>query len=264
MRLHVHHSTLYRYESPVSRSTQYLRLTPRDSSRQRVLQWELRAPVLPTRTTDPYGNVLHVLSTEVPHGELLIEVEGLAEIEDTPLEEPDSLPPMVFLRPSPLSDADTAIRAFVKEETASDAARGSTTRAWRLMERLRERMAFLPGITDTCTTAAEAFAAGQGVCQDFTHVMLGCLRELGIPARYASGYLLTDREGHVASHAWAEVWTGTHWSGLDVANGVAAGGRHLKLAVGLDYLEACPVRGVRRGGGNEQMEARALVRLADQ
>ena len=68
----------------------------------------------------------------------------------------------------------------------------------------------------------------------------------------------------MASHAWAEVWTGTHWSGLDVANGVAADGRHLKLAVGLDYMDACPVRGVRSGGGGEQMEARALVRLADQ
>ena len=264
MRLHVHHSTVYRYESPVSRSTQYLRLTPRDSSRQRVLRWELRTPVAATRTTDPYGNVLHVLSTELPHHELLIDVEGIAEVDDTPLEDADRLPPMVFLRASPLSDADISIRAFAREESASDAGRGNVLRAVRLMERLRERMTFLPGTTDTCTTAAEAFAAGQGVCQDFTHVMLGCLRELGIPARYASGYLLTDREGHVASHAWAEVWTGTHWSGLDVANGIAADGRHLKLAVGLDYLEACPVRGVRSGGGSERMEARARVRLADQ
>ena len=264
MRLHVHHSTVYRYESEVARSTQYLRLTPRDSSRQRVIRWELRVPVPATRSTDPYGNVLHVLTAELPHLELLIEVEGVVEVDDTPLEETDGLPSRIFLRPSALADADAAMRAFAREESAAEATLPNAERAWRLMERLRERMAFLTGSTDTCTTAAEAFAAGQGVCQDFTHVILGCLRELGIPARYASGYLLTDREGHVASHAWAEVWTGTHWSGLDVANGVAADGRHLKLAVGLDYMDACPVRGVRSGGGGEQMEARALVRLADQ
>jgi transglutaminase-like putative cysteine protease len=264
MRLHVHHSTVYRYESAVARSTQYLRLTPRDSSRQRVIRWDLRVPVPATRSTDPYGNVLHVLSAEVPHRELLIEVEGVVEVDDTPLEDADGLPPMIFLRPSSLADADTVMRAFAHDESAEEVNLPNCDRAWRLMERLRQRMAFISGSTDTCTTAAEAFAAGQGVCQDFSHVMLGCLRELGIPARYASGYLLTDREGHVASHAWVEFWTGAQWSGLDVANGVAADGRHLKLATGLDYMDACPVRGVRSGGGNEQMEARALVRLADQ
>ena len=229
-----------------------------------MISWELRVPVPATRSTDPYGNVLHVLSAELPHRELLIEVEGVVEVEDTALEETDGLPPMIFLRPSALADADASMRAFAREETTLEADLCPAARATRLMERLRDRMAFLTGSTDTCTTAAEAFAAGQGVCQDFTHVILGCLRELGIPARYVSGYLLTDLEGHVASHAWAEVWTGTHWSGLDVANGVAASGSHLKLAVGLDYLDACPVRGVRSGGGGEQMEARAFVRLAEQ
>ena len=132
MRLHVHHSTVYQYESAVARSTQYLRLTPRDSSRQRVLHWALRTPVPAARGTDPYGNVLHVLSTEVPHAELLIEVEGVVEVNDTPLEEADGLPPMVFLRPSALSDADAPMRAFTREETASDAARGSALRAGQI------------------------------------------------------------------------------------------------------------------------------------
>jgi len=125
-------------------------------------------------------------------------------------------------------------------------------------------MGFQPGETDVYTTATEAFAKKQGVCQDFAHVYLALARCIGLPARYVSGYLHTHATEHVSSHAWVEVWVNDYWWGLDVANGVEAGHQHLKLAVGMDYLDACPVRGMRTGGGDESLNARANVRQMDQ
>jgi transglutaminase-like putative cysteine protease len=99
-----------------------------------------------------------------------------------------------------------------------------------------------------------------GVCQDHTHAFLACARSLGIPARYVSGYLCTEDASHLASHAWAEAWLDDAWYSFDVTNELARPERHLKLAVGLDYLDACPVRGMRRGSGlGEQMHARVVV-----
>jgi len=124
-------------------------------------------------------------------------------------------------------------------------------------------MPYVPGSTMVSSTATEAFSAGRGVCQDHTHVFLSCCRVLGIPARYVSGYLYTNDSSHVASHAWAEVWLGDRWHTFDITNQVCEPTHHLKLAVGLDYLDACPVRGVRYGGGEESMHAFALVERSD-
>jgi transglutaminase-like putative cysteine protease len=135
-----------------------------------------------------------------------------------------------------------------------------------LVEGIRERMPFLPGETQSHTPAADAFAKGAGVCQDHTHVFLSCARQLGIPARYVSGYVYSPAHAadHVSSHAWAEAWVDGVWYSFDVANAVAANEHHLKLAIGMDYLDACPVRGVRFGGGTESMTAQARVWLDGQ
>ena len=91
------------------------------------------------------------------------------------------------------------------------------------------------------------------------NAFLACARSLQVPARYVSGYLFSEDAGHLASHAWVEAWLDGAWYSFDVTNGLSRPERHLKLAVGLDYLDACPVRGMRRGGGGEQMHARVLV-----
>jgi transglutaminase-like putative cysteine protease len=124
---------------------------------------------------------------------------------------------------------------------------------------LNAHISYQPGSTAVETSAVEAFAGGKGVCQDHAHAFLACARSLGIPARYVSGYLFTDSEDHLASHAWAEAWLDDAWYSFDVTNCLAKPERHLKLAVGLDYLDACPVRGMRRGGGAEQMHAQVDV-----
>jgi len=120
---------------------------------------------------------------------------------------------------------------------------------------IREAVAYQPGVTDVTHAADEALALGVGVCQDQTHVLLACCRAAGIPARYVSGYLHTGEQGETASHAWADVWLDEEqaWVSLDVTHAEHAGARHCRLAVGRDYLDAAPVRGVRRGGGRESM-----------
>lgn len=262
MKLHIHHTTSYRYEKDVVHSTQYLRLTPTDSARQKVLSWNLRLPAHASRSLDAYGNVLHVITLDYPHQDLVIEAEGYVEVEDSAKDVANGLSPLVFLRATPLTRADAALIEFALPEAryvhslAEKAARN-------LMERLHERMSFQPGETDVYTTATEAFAQKQGVCQDFAHVYLALARCIGLPARYVSGYLHTHATEHVSSHAWVEVWVNDYWWGLDVANGVEAGHQHLKLAVGMDYLDACPIRGIRTGGGDESLNATANVREAN-
>ncbi|MNT68827.1 Transglutaminase-like superfamily protein [compost metagenome] len=127
-----------------------------------------------------------------------------------------------------------------------------------------DAMPYTSGATQAETSAAQALALGAGVCQDHSHVFIAACRSLGLPARYVSGYLLTDRDAHVASHAWAEVYAAGRWLGFDISNRQQPDRHHLKLAVGLDYTDASPVRGVRRGGGSEALQAHARVTEAAQ
>lgn len=263
MKLHIQHTTSYRYEKDVAHSTQYLRLTPNDSCRQKILSWDLRLPTLASRCIDAYGNILHVITLDYPHQEIIIEAEGYVDLNESAKEQGDNLSPLVFLRSTPLTKPDTALIEFALPE-AKRAKTEPEVAAWQLMQRLQQRMSFQPGETTVCTTASEAFVKRQGVCQDYAHVYLALAHSIALPARYVSGYLYTSDTTHVVSHAWIEVWIKDCWWGLDVANGIEASDRHIKLAVGLDYLEACPIRGTRTGGGNEAMAASAQVQMMDQ
>lgn len=265
MQLTIHHETVYRYASPVKRSTQYLRLTPVNGLRQRVLQWELSLPAKASRCLDAYGNVMHVLTLDRPHGEIHLHARGVVETDDTPPapEPQDGLfPPQVFLKDSALTQADAALRAFAAgHATAIKAEPLQGLQA--LMLALAAHMPYTPGTTDAATPAAEAFARRLGVCQDHAQVFATCARLLGVPTRYVSGYLAADAE-HVASHAWAEARLPEGWLGFDVSNQCLADARYVKLAMGLDYLDASPVRGMRLGGGAEAMQAAVQVTLAPQ
>lgn len=269
MHLAIHHETVYRYASPVKRSTQYLRLTPVATPQQSVLSWALDLPAQASRCLDAYGNVMHVLSMDQPHSEIHLFARGVVETLDappTPDPQDGRFPPAVFLRDSPLTQADAALRAFAADHAAAVAAQplpGLLT----LMHALAQHMPYTPGTTDAATPAAEAFERRLGVCQDHAQVFATCARLLGVPTRYVSGYLATDAE-HVASHAWAEARLpgtaeeGGGWLGFDVSNQCLADARYVRLAIGLDYLDACPVRGMRLGGGTEAMRAAVKVTLA--
>ncbi|MEK8082581.1 transglutaminase family protein [Pseudomonas sp. XK-1] len=256
MRLSISHDTVYRYEDQVRNSIQYLRLTPHDSERQQVLSWELTLPRPVRAQLDPYGNILHVLTLDEPHESIVIGARGQVDIDESREAEHESQSPLPFLRFTRLTSADEALREFALRQSNNRQDRSSLI---DLMHALNAHISYQPGTTAVETSAAEAFASGKGVCQDHTHAFLACARSLGIPARYVSGYLFADSADHLASHAWAEAWLDGAWYSFDVTNCLAKPERHLKLAVGLDYLDACPVRGMRRGGGCEQMHARVDV-----
>ncbi|OOV94821.1 transglutaminase family protein [Pseudomonas sp. MF4836] len=256
MKLSIRHDTTYSYADEVCTSIQFLRLTPQDSQRQRILQWHLELPRLVRSQIDPYGNILHVLTLDEPHGAIVLTAYGEVEIDRSREVEPDSQSPLPFLRSSHLTQCDAALSAFAVQHCGARRDRAALT---ELMHALADHMPYSPGATAVDSTAAESFAGGVGVCQDHTHAFLACARSLGIPARYVSGYLCTEDESHLASHAWAEAWLDDGWYSFDVTNRLTRPERHLKLALGLDYLDACPVRGMRRGGGAERMQARVQV-----
>ncbi|WP_295470115.1 transglutaminase family protein [uncultured Pseudomonas sp.] len=259
MRLSISHETCYRYEAQVRASIQYLRLTPHDSERQKILSWQLDLPRAVRAQIDPYGNILHVLTLDEPHESIVITARGQVEIDPSREAEHDDQSPLPFLRYTRLTEADEALRAFAAEHCAGRRDRQALS---GLMQALHQHMVYTPGATEVDTPAAQAFAGRTGVCQDHTHAFLACARSLGIAARYVSGYLCTQDSEHLSSHAWAEAWLDDAWYSFDVTNQLAVPERHLKVAVGLDYLDACPVRGMRRGGGFEQMHAKVLVEPA--
>jgi transglutaminase-like putative cysteine protease len=129
-------------------------------------------------------------------------------------------------------------------------------RLFSLAAAVRDRVRYRPGFTSVDDPAATAFATGHGVCQDQSHVFITCCRAVGIPARYVSGYVCSEGGGETASHAWVDAWIeeSKAWLGIDVTHLSPASPGHCRLAVGRDYLDAAPVRGVRRGGGREVLD----------
>lgn len=260
MRLSISHETCYHYEAQVRASIQYLRLTPHDSERQKILSWQLNLPRPVRAQVDPYGNILHVMTLDEPHEAIKISARGQVEIDPTCECEHEVQSPLPFLRTTQLTEPDQALREFAAAKSQQRTDRAALI---DLMHALNQHMVYTPGATEVDTTAAQAFAGGSGVCQDHTHAFLACARSLGVPARYVSGYLCSEDSDHLSSHAWAEAWIDDGWYSFDVTNQLSIPERHLKVAVGLDYLDACPVRGMRRGGGFEQMHARVLVEPAE-
>ncbi len=256
MKISVSHDTAYYYEDKVRASIQYLRLTPQESPRQRVLSWTLDLPRPARVQTDPFGNLLHVLTLDEPHDTIRIHARGQVDIDEACEAERYAYSPLPFLRATRLTQPDQALCQFALRSVGEHRDRAALT---TLMQALREHMAYIPGATHVASTAAEAFAGYAGVCQDHTHAFLACIRSLDIPGRYVSGYLFTEDCTHLASHAWAEAWLNGAWYSFDVTNRLTRPERHLKLAVGMDYLDACPVRGMRRGGGYEKMHAHVIV-----
>jgi transglutaminase-like putative cysteine protease len=268
MQLHIRHETLYRYGEPVKRSVQNLRMTPRREPGQRALTWNIAAPGRQHAQIDAYGNVVHLLTLDDPHREIRIVVSGVVDVEDSAgvtMPDEGKLSPLAYLATTPLTRADEAIAQFATHNLPRAGERSASL--LRLSEAVCEAVRYEPGATDVHESAARAFARGKGVCQDHAHVFIACCRAAGIPARYVSGYLYTGKDGEVASHAWVDVWLGREssgWLAIDVTHRTLVGGRHCRLAVGRDYLDACPVRGVRRGGGTEEMHVAVSVAASAQ
>jgi transglutaminase-like putative cysteine protease len=267
VQLHIRHETFYRYGEPVKRSMQNLRLTPRRDPMQRALSWNMATPGHCRSQVDAYGNIVHLLTLDEPHKEIRIVVNGIVETEDRPLVSlPDEgqLSPLAFLAETPLTRPDEAIATFARPRLQSGG--DLQGKLLELAHALCEEVRYETGATDVHESASRAFARGAGVCQDHSHIYIACCRSAGIPARYVSGYFYAGPGGEIASHAWVDVWTGREqgWMSIDVTHRGPTDGRHCRLAVGRDYLDACPVRGVRRGGGAEEMQVAVRIATAAQ
>ncbi len=259
MLLEISHETTFRYKAPVDYSIQYLRLMPRTDRGQRVLSWRIDTPGRRFAHRDAFGNIVHTLSIVDPHDRIRIVVQGVVETRDEthhPVWDTGSLPALAYLLPTALTTADDAIRALSRVLPANAPTRAALL---TLAAEIEARVRYLPGMTDTQSTAIEALGQGAGVCQDHAHLFIACCRAAGVPARYVSGYLHTG-ENHLASHAWAEAWSDQEgWIEIDITISRSAGPETCRLAIGRDYLDAAPTRGVRSGGGEEALDV--LVRV---
>ena len=259
MRIRVRHETVYRYATPAKSAIELLRLTPRNHDGQFVVRWriDVSEDCRLEQHEDAFGNLTHSFTVDGPISELRVGVDGEVETQDTAGVIRGTLerfPPSLFLRDTDLTKPDDAIIGFAEDtaRTADD----DLGRLHALQARIFESFLFDPDPTHTGTSAPEAFALKRGVCQDYAHVFIACARHLGIPARYIGGHFLRS-DGVVsqeAGHAWAEVYVADlGWVAFDPTNGISTTDAHVRVAVGLDYLGAAPVRGTRIGGAGETL-----------
>jgi transglutaminase-like putative cysteine protease len=280
MRICVAHETVYRYDPPCTGVIQTLRLTPRNHAGQYVVNWRIDASAdcRLEPQEDAFGNITYALSVAGPICELRLLVEGEVETQDTAglvRGAVERFPPTLFLRETALTHADKAILVYAGEFPRPTASNTLAT-LHNLLARLHQDIAFDPEATSAAPCAADAFREGRGISQDLAHIFIAVARTLGVPARYVAGYFhgegastqssegaFTQNGSPKAGHAWAEAHVpDLGWVGFDPANSVCTTAQYVRVAVGLDYLGAAPVRGAHYGGGQEDVAVKLQVTQA--
>ena len=270
MKLHVRHTTDYRYTQPLRYALQTLWLTPLTGPAQTVKFWSLGAPEKLFAQSDAFGNSVHSYTFvgqvkdnvrwSLVNAAGQVETLGVAEFTDDA-----ALPlPQLYLRATPLASPHPLLaefgRRFVTGQTG--AGRADLQEILALGAGVARVVSYQKGSSSVTTTALQAFEAGAGVCQDQAHAMVAICRSLGLPARYVSGYFYAANEPDLASHAWADVcldMAARRWVSIDVTHSCLIDERHVRLAVGTDYSACPPIRGVRHGGGEESMTVNITI-----
>ena len=294
MLLRVIHETTYDYVPPVKTAQHMAHLKPLQDERQQVLSHRLTispTPALQTEATDVYGNTRAFFSLSGAHEDLTVVADSMvstrgsgAPATSLPWEEVrESMryhrkaqwdPATEFVFPSPYVPRHENFLSYARPCFAPG--RPLWEAASELMTKIHADFEYQAEATDVSTPALEALAMRKGVCQDFAHIMLACLRSLGLPARYVSGYLLTQPPpgkprlvGSDASHAWVSVYlpgddaaTGV-WADLDPTNDRMPGEDYVRLATGRDYTDVSPIRGVIHGGANHTLRVAVTVSPVD-
>jgi transglutaminase-like putative cysteine protease len=275
MKLRIQHHTHYGYSEPLQYSVQQLLLWPADGPTQRVLSWRVDAPSTLYALPDGMGNRCHGFTLQAdalkPRLAMDISASGCVVTMDVAAfhEGGDAPHPAFFLRSSPHAEPHPRMAAWARQavsdlDAALQAGVTPSDELWlALAQAVAHKVRYRSGSTGVETTALEAFDWGLGVCQDQAHVMLAVCRSLGVSARYVSGYFYADTEPDLASHAWVDVCTHAldrRWLSIDVTHHRLTDGRYVRLAVGSDYTACPPVKGLRRGGGDETL--RVSVQIA--
>jgi transglutaminase-like putative cysteine protease len=278
----IKHETVFRYSQPISESVMEVYMQPRSESIQRCLRFRLvtypRARV--SEHADLFGNTVQFFDIPTEHAQLTLSTEAIVELVAPPAL-PDALDADAWevldhatrsgdfwdlLMPSALTEQSALLAAFAEELDVRR--RGDPLALLReLNQGVYSAINYTPNSTDVDSPIDEALHTRRGVCQDFAHVMTALVRRLGIPCRYVSGYLYynkDDRSIPDASHAWVEAYLPqTGWIGFDPTNNVLAGERHIRVAVGRDYSDVPPTRGVFRGKAETELSVEVHVTQTD-
>ena len=295
VRYDVRHATTYSYSEPVPVCHNEVHLVPRDLPRQRLLATAIEIDPMPagiSTSTDYFGNQVGYFSVEEGHERLVVTATSSVAVEpprpwqqhaSTSWEairdavasatEPEAIVAREFVLDSPFVRlapqlADWARQSFTPGRPWADA-------VMDLTRRIHRDFVYDPTATTTSTPVEEVFAHRRGVCQDFAHLQIACLRSLGLPARYVSGYLCNERRVHGtagadandagmvgadASHAWLACWDGADgWLDVDPTNDCQAGPLHITVAWGRDYADVSPIKGVCVGGGRHAIDVAVHV-----
>ncbi|MDO5528485.1 MAG: transglutaminase family protein [Paracoccus sp. (in: a-proteobacteria)] len=263
MRLKITHQTLYQYSNPAVFVVQSLRMTPSLHDGQKTIAWDVAVSggQAGAGFRDGAGDFVQSWTLHGPADQAPIRVEGEVETTDTAgvlRGHREKIDPLTYIRDTEATAPDDGLRDLASGVSGQD----RLDLAHRLSEAVGSAIAFRPGVTGARTTAAEALALGEGVCQDHTHALIAVARLREIPARYVQGYLYATADGtpHEASHAWAELHVpGLGWVGFDPANGTCPDDRYVRVASGLDAPDAAPVRGVSLGGTASRLDVRVEV-----
>ncbi len=281
----VTHLTIYNYSNPINDSVMEVRMQPRSDGNQRCTRFALNvSPATKTFNHKDYlGNMIHTFDIPSSHTKLAIKAEAVVEVKDT-LNLPNALSQSAWDE----IDAQSKHHDYYDMLLAGKFARPTDLLAqfaqeidWRrrsdplnLLRELNSRIFnsfdYVQNVTRADSPIDEALSARRGVCQDFSHIMLALVRQVGIPARYVSGYLYTlkeegDRSDVDASHAWIEAWLpDLGWIGFDPTNNLIVSDRHIRVSVANDYDKASPSRGVFKGTADTTLEVRVKVDKLDE
>lgn len=288
MLLEIRHLTQYRYAEPVRESVMELWMQPQKTARQRLISFDLQIEPLAQHFSyaDIFGNAVYHF--DVPHPHDLLTIRAHAAVETTA---PPPLPEGLdfgewdrlksdfikgdcfdFLRPHGFAAPTERLLAFIAEHNLDDLRHQDPLSAvLKLCEIIYGAFAYAPGVTEADSPIDLALESRSGVCQDFAHIMITVCRMWGVPARYVSGYLFTDRSAASersspdATHAWVEVFLPSlRWVGLDPTNNLWAGERHVGVAVGRDYDDVPPSRGVYKGDSESELLVAVSIGRAKQ
>ena len=250
MKLMINHQTHYQYTEMASKSVQYIKMSPQTNIHQKVHSWDISVPGQKNVSKDVFDNVWITSTQNYNYQNLIIMAQGVVEIDtQNKFAINTSLSPIQFLQPTPSTLCDEQMFVFAQQYISEV----SKKNVMRLAEALLIEMPYTTASTSVKHTASESFLMKLGVCQDHSHVLIAMCKALGIPARYASGYLFVQNSAHLASHAWAEVFIDQQWHCIDVSNQLFQPSSHIYVAIGRDYWDVAPVRGVRAKGGTESM-----------
>jgi transglutaminase-like putative cysteine protease len=287
MLLDIRHLTQYHYAAPVRESVMELWIQPLNGGHQRLVSFELEIDpsVQLFSYADAFGNAVYHFDVPQPHEHLAIQARSAVETEPG-----DPLPDRLdlgewdrlnsdflrgdcfdFLHPHGFAVPTPAVDALIHQNQLDQARTYDPLTAVRTVcERVHRALEYQHGVTKGDSPIDLALAAGRGVSQDFAHIMIAICRSWGIPARYVSGYVFTDptqgdRSDPDATHSWVEVFLPSlRWVGFDPTNNAVAGERHVAVAMGRDFADAPPARGVYQGDADSALSVNVSVRQARQ